>query len=66
MNDSSFSIADAEALFGPEAIERIKREVAAAPRFTPEQCEKFRALFATAGGCDPSQGDAVPGGRRAW
>jgi hypothetical protein len=36
-----------EELFGPEAIEKIEREVAAAPPFSPEQVEKFRALFRT-------------------
>ncbi|MFF8868024.1 hypothetical protein ACF08B_38985 [Streptomyces sp. NPDC015139] len=56
MNDNHFSLAEADALFGPEAIERIKREVAAAPRFTPEQCEKFRALFATVLHQRPEQG----------
>jgi hypothetical protein len=47
MSDGPFSLADAEALFGPENWERIGREVDEAPEFTPEQREKFRALFAT-------------------
>jgi hypothetical protein len=47
MSDDDFSLADAEALFGPENWECMGREVAAAPRFSPEQLEKFRALFAT-------------------
>lgn len=42
-----FSLADAEATFGPENWERMGREVAAAPEFSPEQIEKFRALFAS-------------------
>lgn len=42
-----FSFEDFEATFGPEACERRDREVAAAPRFTPEQCEAFKALFAS-------------------
>jgi hypothetical protein len=47
MSDDGFSIAAAEAKFGPEHCEFAKRDAANAPRFTPEQCEKFRALFAT-------------------
>lgn len=42
-----FSLADAEATFGPENWEHMGREVAAAPAFSPEQIEKFRALFAS-------------------
>lgn len=42
-----FSLADAEATFGPENWEYMGREVAAAPKFSPEQIEKFRALFAS-------------------
>lgn len=47
MSDDDFSLADAEALFGPENWERMGREVAAAPPFSPELREKLRALFAT-------------------
>jgi hypothetical protein len=47
MSEEPFSLAAAEALFGPENWERMGREVDAAPEFTPEQREKFRALFAT-------------------
>lgn len=47
MSDDGFSLAAAEALFGPEDWEHIGREVAAAPEFSPEQREKLRALFAT-------------------
>jgi hypothetical protein len=43
-----FSLAEAEALFGPDNWERMGHEVDTAPEFTPEQREKFRALFATA------------------
>lgn len=46
-SDEPFSLADAEALFGPENWERIRQSVADAPEFTPEQREKLRALFAT-------------------
>lgn len=42
-----FSLADAEAIFGPDNWARIHREVADAPEFSPEQREKFRALFAS-------------------
>lgn len=47
MNDDGFSLAAAEALFGPANWEHIGRAVDAAPEFTPEQREKFLALFAT-------------------
>lgn len=43
-----FSLAEAEALFGPENWERIRQDVADAPEFSPEQRERFRALFASA------------------
>lgn len=42
-----FSLADAEATFGPENWEYMGRAVADAPPFSPEQIEKFRALFAS-------------------
>lgn len=42
-----FSLADAETTFGPENWEHMGREVDAAPEFSPEQIEKFRALFAS-------------------
>jgi hypothetical protein len=42
-----FSIADAEAAFGPENCERVRQSVAAAPPFSPEQRERFKALFAS-------------------
>ena len=47
MSDDGFSLAAAEALFGPENWERIGHAVDAAPEFSPEQIEKLRALFAT-------------------
>ncbi len=46
MSSEPFSLAEAEALFGPENWEHMGREVAAAPTFSPEQRERFRALFA--------------------
>jgi hypothetical protein len=45
---TGFSIAAAEARFGPELAERAKESAARAPRFTAEQREKFRSLFAAA------------------
>lgn len=42
-----FSLADAEATFGPEDSEHVHREVAAAPKLSPEQIEHLRALFAS-------------------
>lgn len=47
MSGEPFSLADCEATFGPENWERMGREVAAAPPFSPEQRERFRALFAS-------------------
>lgn len=47
-DDEDFSLAEAEAFFGPENWERIRQQVADAPEFSPEQCERFRALFASA------------------
>ncbi|MFF7130323.1 hypothetical protein [Streptomyces sp. NPDC008240] len=47
MSDDDISLADAEVFFGPEDWEHIRQSVAAAPEFSPEQREKFRALFAT-------------------
>jgi uncharacterized protein with von Willebrand factor type A (vWA) domain len=46
--EPEFSLADAEATFGPENWEQLRQGVAAAPEFSPEQREKFRALFASA------------------
>lgn len=48
MNGLPFSFEDFEATFGPEGCERADREVAAAPPFSPEQREAFKALFAPA------------------
>lgn len=48
MSDDDFSLAEAEAFFGPENWERIRQQVAEAPEFSPEQRERFRALFASA------------------
>ncbi|MER5715789.1 hypothetical protein [Streptomyces sp. NPDC002132] len=48
MSGEPFSLADAEAVFGPVNWEHIGHQVDAAPEFSPEQCEKFRALFASA------------------
>jgi len=48
MSEETFSLADAETVFGPANWERIGEQVAAAPKFSPEQREKFRALFASA------------------
>lgn len=41
-----FSLADAEATFGPDDWEHIGHAVAAAPPFSPEQLMALRALFA--------------------
>jgi hypothetical protein len=41
-----FSLADAEATFGPDDWEHIGDAVAAAPPFSPEQVMALRALFA--------------------
>jgi hypothetical protein len=49
-----FSLADAEATFGPENWERIGREVAAAPKFRPEQVMALRALFAASRAARPA------------
>ncbi len=46
MSDEPFSLADAEALFGPENWEHLGQLVADAPEFTPEQRERIRAAFA--------------------
>lgn len=47
-SETGFSLADAEATFGPENWERIRQDVAQAPEFSAEQRERFRALFASA------------------
>lgn len=46
MSDEPFSLADAEAAFGPENWEHLGQLVADAPEFTPEQRERIRAAFA--------------------
>jgi hypothetical protein len=46
MSGGPFSFADCEATF-PGCAERVDRAVADAPRFTPEQIIRGRALFAT-------------------
>lgn len=43
----SFSFADFEATFGPEGVARADHSVASAPPFSPEQRERFKALFAS-------------------
>jgi hypothetical protein len=48
MSSEPFSLAAAEAMFSPEDWEHMGREVAAAPKFSPEQIERLRALFASA------------------
>ncbi|MEU1520429.1 hypothetical protein ABZ490_51470 [Streptomyces sp. NPDC005811] len=42
-----FSFADFEATFGPEGVARADHSVASAPPFSPEQRERFKALFAS-------------------
>ncbi|MFJ1552327.1 hypothetical protein [Streptomyces mirabilis] len=39
--------ADFEVTFGPECAALVERNVAAAPRFTPEQILRDQAIFAT-------------------
>ena len=46
--EAEFSLADAEATFGPEDWEQLCQGVAQAPEFSPEQREKYKALFASA------------------
>jgi hypothetical protein len=46
MSGEPFSFADCEATF-PGCAARVEAEVANAPRFTPEQILRGRALFAT-------------------
>ncbi|MGJ5831353.1 hypothetical protein [Streptomyces ossamyceticus] len=41
-----FSLADAEATFGPDNAKRVRDSVAAAPPWSPEQVMALRALFA--------------------
>lgn len=41
-----FSLADAEATFGPENSKHVDDNVAAAPPWSPEQVMALRALFA--------------------
>ncbi|MEU0035113.1 hypothetical protein [Streptomyces sp. NPDC006333] len=47
MSGVPFSFADCEATFGPAAAEHKDREAREAPRFTPEQILRCRAIFAT-------------------
>ncbi|MEV7140704.1 hypothetical protein [Streptomyces tauricus] len=47
MNGDHFSTAECEAFFGPECTERVNRAAAEAPRFTPEQILRGKALFAS-------------------
>ncbi|MGW1669024.1 hypothetical protein [Streptomyces sp. NPDC002324] len=51
-----FSLAAAEARFGPEACEQVARNVAAAPKFSPEQVMALRALFAASRVVRPAAG----------
>ncbi|MFF8679555.1 hypothetical protein ACF07F_16750 [Streptomyces sp. NPDC015237] len=48
MSSPEFSLADAESVFGPEAMEYVDRAVAAAPPFRPELREQLRAALASA------------------
>ncbi|MEU6244815.1 hypothetical protein [Streptomyces sp. NPDC047024] len=64
MSEEPFSLAAAEAKFGPEAWARMGEIVAAAPPFTPEQREKYRALFATALNKQPATPGSEGGGLR--
>ena len=43
-----FSREEAERRLGPAAVEAMRRNVAAAPPFSPEIRERLRELFATA------------------
>lgn len=43
-----FSLADAEATFGPAAMERVDRSVAEAPVLGAELRERLRSLFVSA------------------
>ena len=48
MSGPRFSIEEAERRLGPAAAEEARRSAAEAPKFTAEQIEFLRALFATA------------------
>lgn len=45
--NGEFSTAECEALFGPECTAMKDREAREAPRFTPEQILRGKALFAS-------------------
>lgn len=47
MSSEPFSTADCEAVFGPECAALKDREAREAPRFTPEQILRGKALFAS-------------------
>jgi hypothetical protein len=61
MSGEPFSLADAEATFGPAAMEHIDRAVSQAPPLSPELRERLRALFASARGmrAEPPAADAA-------
>jgi hypothetical protein len=42
-----FSIEEAERRLGPAAVEKARQSAASAPRWSPEQIEHLRALFAS-------------------
>jgi len=48
MTGRRFSIAEAEERLGPAAAAEAARSAAEAPRWSPEQIEFLRALFASA------------------
>ncbi|MBO7938953.1 hypothetical protein JTP77_023955 [Streptomyces sp. S9] len=48
MSGEPFSIADAEATFGPENSMRVRQCVADAPPHSPEQREYLKRVFALA------------------
>lgn len=47
MKARPFNLAEVEAKFGPECAAIVARNVAEAPRFTPEQILRGRQIFAT-------------------
>lgn len=56
MSSEPFSAADCEAVFGPECAALKDREAREAPRFTPEQILRGKALFATFPICVENRG----------
>ncbi|MGW6924466.1 hypothetical protein ACWGA9_24795 [Streptomyces sp. NPDC054950] len=48
MSSEPFSLAEAEQLLGPAAIEAARRNVDAAPPMQPELREQIRAVFTSA------------------